>query len=80
MSLMDGLELYICVILTIEFVYDYWWNTRENRIKRRKASEKKKAKDLVPPQISSSSGAKNLAMEPRASGDTGTITNSERGV
>lgn len=36
MTLMDGLELYICLILTVEFVYDYWWNTRENRIKRRK--------------------------------------------
>lgn len=41
MTLTDGAELYICVILTLEFWYDYWYNTRENRIKRRKASEKK---------------------------------------
>lgn len=41
MTLMDGLEAYICVILTVEFWYDYWYNTRENRIKRRKANGKK---------------------------------------
>lgn len=42
MLLTDGLEAYIAVILTIEFVYDYWWNTRENRLKRRKRNEKTK--------------------------------------
>lgn len=41
MTLMDGLEAYICVILTVEFVYDYWWNSRENRIKRRKKKQPK---------------------------------------
>ena len=35
MSLTDGAEIYICLILSIEFVYDYYWNTRENRKKRR---------------------------------------------
>lgn len=40
MTLTDGAELYICLILTIEFGYDYWWNSRENRIKRRKQREK----------------------------------------
>jgi hypothetical protein len=42
MTLMDGLELYICVILTIEFFYDYHYNTVEQRIKRRKKLEKVK--------------------------------------
>lgn len=42
MSLTDGLEAYICIILTIEFWYDMWYNTRENRIKRRKKLEKTK--------------------------------------
>ncbi len=41
MTLTDGAEVYICLILTIEFGYDYWWNSRENRIKRRKNAEKK---------------------------------------
>lgn len=45
MTLMDGLEMYICVILTVEFWYDYWWNTRENRIKRRKANASKETKE-----------------------------------
>ena len=40
MTLMDGLELYICLILTVEFWYDYWFNSRENRIKRRKNAKK----------------------------------------
>lgn len=35
MTLMDGLEGYICLILTIEFIYDYWWNTKEQRMKRK---------------------------------------------
>jgi hypothetical protein len=39
MSLMDGLELYICLILTVEFIYDYWWNSREQRLKRRKKKQ-----------------------------------------
>lgn len=39
MTLTDGLEAYISFILTIELVYDYWWNTRENRLKRRKKSK-----------------------------------------
>lgn len=42
---MDGLEMYICVILTVEFIYDYWWNSRDNRIKRRKANAKKESKE-----------------------------------
>ena len=41
MTLTDGLEAYIAVILTIEFGYDYWYNTRENRIKRRKREKAK---------------------------------------
>lgn len=39
MSLMDGAELYIAIILSVEFIYDYWWNTRENRKKRRAKKE-----------------------------------------
>ncbi len=35
MSLTDGLELYVCFILTAEFIYDYIWNSREARKKRR---------------------------------------------
>ena len=66
MTLTDGLEAYICIILTIEFVYDYLWNTRENRIKRRKASEKKKDKSMVPAPLSGSGGKKDLEMVDRA--------------
>ena len=39
MTLTDGLEAYICIILTVEFYYDYWYNTRENRKKRRAKKE-----------------------------------------
>jgi hypothetical protein len=39
MSLTDGLEAYIALILTVELWYDYWWNTRENRKKRRAKKE-----------------------------------------
>jgi len=60
---MDGLELYICIILTIEFWYDYWYNTRENRIKRRKTSAKKD-KIVEPTSLLSSSGKKDVALEP----------------
>ena len=63
MTLMDGLELYICIILTIEFWYDYWYNTRENRIKRRKTSAKKD-KIVEPAPLLSSSGKKDVALEP----------------
>jgi len=63
MALMDGLELYICIILTIEFWYDYWYNTRENRIKRRKTSAKKD-KIVEPTSLLSSSGKKDVALEP----------------
>lgn len=45
MTLTDGAELYICLILTIEFIYDYWYNSRENRIKRRKNAAKKETKE-----------------------------------
>ena len=41
MSLTDALELYIALILTVEFVYDYWWNSREQRKKRRAKKELK---------------------------------------
>jgi hypothetical protein len=43
-TLNDSLEFYICVILTVEFYYDYWYNTREQRIKRRKNAKKEVVK------------------------------------
>jgi hypothetical protein len=64
MTLTDGLEAYICIILTIEFVYDYLWNTRENRIKRRRANAKKD-KGLVPAPLPNSGGKKDLEMVDR---------------
>ena len=38
------LETLVVFILIAEFIYDAAWNTRENRIKRRKKNEK--AKDI----------------------------------
>lgn len=40
LPLSDYLELYVCIILTVEFVYDYLWNSREARNKRRKRQKK----------------------------------------
>jgi hypothetical protein len=40
MILGDYLELYVCVILTIEFWYDLIWNNREAQLKRRKNAKK----------------------------------------
>lgn len=45
MKLSDYLEAYVCFILTVEFIYDYVWNSREARNKRRKK------KDLVLPPV-----------------------------
>ncbi len=42
MTLTDGLEAYICFILTVEFIYDYIWNSREARKKRRQTAQKPK--------------------------------------
>lgn len=72
MTLTDSLEAYVCFILTVEFIYDYIWNTRENRIKRRKASAKKERMDTSP--VSSSSGKKDVEM---VSGQAGGLTQSQ---
>lgn len=49
MTLSDSLELYVCIILSVEFVYDYWYNSVENRRKRRaKAIKPKKAEEIIP--------------------------------
>jgi hypothetical protein len=45
MTLNDGLESYVCFILTVEFVYDYIWNSREARKKR---SQKKVKYEMLP--------------------------------
>ncbi len=66
MTLTDGSEVYICLILTVEFVYDYWWNSRENRMKRRKKNEKA----LGSTQISHSGGKKDLALGSSAQNGT----------
>jgi len=66
MNLSDSLEAYVCFILTVEFIYDYIWNTRENRIKRRKASAKKD-KIVEPAPLLSSSGKKDVALVPQQS-------------
>lgn len=50
MTLTDGLELYICVILTIEFFYDYYYNTVENRRKRRIKKKQEEPKNAPPIQ------------------------------
>lgn len=39
MPLSDWFELYVCFILTVEFIYDYIWNSREARNKRRKKKQ-----------------------------------------
>ena len=75
MNLSDSLEAYVCFILTVEFIYDYIWNTRENRIKRRKASAKKD-KIVEPAPLLSSSGKKDVALE---SGQTISPLTSEAG-
>lgn len=47
MTVTDGLEAYIALILTVEFIYDYWWNTREQRLKRRKKKEIKAIESIT---------------------------------
>ena len=34
------IEIAVLITLWIEFAYDAWWNSRENRLKRRKQREK----------------------------------------
>ncbi len=42
MTIGDSLEAYVCFILTAEFIYDYVWNSREARNKRRQKIVKPK--------------------------------------
>jgi hypothetical protein len=58
-------EWLIVVILLVEFFYDYWWNTRENRIKRRKASAKKTKEPNVQIPVSNPT---NMEQKQRAEG------------
>lgn len=41
MTLDQKLETAVLITLWIELAYDHWWNSRENRIKRRQKNAKK---------------------------------------
>ncbi len=65
LSLGDWLEAYVCFILTVEFIYDYIWNSREARNKRRKNEKAKKGKSVEPSPLPSSGDKKDVAVVAR---------------
>ena len=61
------LETAVVFILIVEFIYDAIWNSRENRIKRRKANAKSKERVVAVPK-DTSSPSQHLAIQPDAQG------------